>query len=80
MNGLVFGTGMDTYFGLTAKLVEESETGSHFQQAVMKIGYYLIVLAVSPGDISYHSSCYPPGNLLQIIRLWQLQSPSLDFS
>jgi H+-transporting ATPase len=47
MNGLVFSTGMDTYFGLTARLVEESESRSHFQQAVIKIGYYLIVLAVS---------------------------------
>jgi H+-transporting ATPase len=47
MSGLVFGTGMDTYFGLAAMLVEQSETRSHFQQAVIKIGYYLIVLAVS---------------------------------
>lgn len=47
MNGLVFTTGMNTYFGRTARLVEEADTRSHFQHAVVKIGYYLIFLAVS---------------------------------
>jgi H+-transporting ATPase len=47
MNGLVVATGMNTYFGRTAKLVEEAETRSHFQKAVIKIGDYLIVLALT---------------------------------
>ncbi len=47
MNGLVVATGMNTYFGKTAKLVEEAETRSHFQKAVIKIGDYLIVLALA---------------------------------
>ena len=47
MNGLVVATGMNTYFGRTAKLVEEAKTQSHFQKAVIKIGDYLIVLAVT---------------------------------
>ena len=47
MNGLVVATGMNTYFGRTAKLVEEAETRSHFQKAVIKIGDYLIVLALA---------------------------------
>jgi H+-transporting ATPase len=46
MNGLVFSTGMNTYFGRTAKLVEAAKTQSHFQQAVIKIGGYVIRLAV----------------------------------
>lgn len=46
MNGLVVKTGMQTFFGKTAKLVEEAETISHFQKAVIKIGHYLIVLAL----------------------------------
>jgi H+-transporting ATPase len=45
MNGLVASTGMNTFFGKTAKLVEEAKTRSHFQKAVIKIGNYLIVLA-----------------------------------
>ena len=45
MNGLVVATGLNTFFGRTAKLVEEARTISHFQKAVIKIGHYLIVLA-----------------------------------
>ncbi|MBZ0199909.1 MAG: plasma-membrane proton-efflux P-type ATPase, partial [Ignavibacteriaceae bacterium] len=45
MNGLVVATGTNTFFGKTAKLVEEAKTISHFQRAVVKIGNYLIVLA-----------------------------------
>jgi H+-transporting ATPase len=45
MTALVFATGMNTYFGRTAKLVELARTQSHFQKAVVKIGDYLIILA-----------------------------------
>lgn len=45
MEGLVVATGTNTFFGRTAKLVEEAKTVSHFQRAVVKIGHYLIVLA-----------------------------------
>jgi len=45
-DAVVFATGSDTYFGRTARLVEGAETPSHFQQAVLKIGDYLIVIAV----------------------------------
>jgi H+-transporting ATPase len=44
---LVYATGANTYFGKTAKLVERAHTVSHFQKAVLKIGNYLIVLALS---------------------------------
>ena len=47
MNGLVAFTGMNTYFGRTAKLVEEAKTQSHFQKAVIKIGDYLIFFAIA---------------------------------
>ncbi len=43
---LVYATGEHTYFGKTAQLVQEAHTVSHFQKAVLKIGNYLIVLAV----------------------------------
>jgi H+-transporting ATPase len=45
MNGVVVGTGINSYFGRTAKLVEEAKTRSHFQKAVIRIGNYLIILA-----------------------------------
>jgi len=47
IGALVQGTGKNTYFGKTASLVEEAHTVSHFQQAVLKIGDYLIVIAVA---------------------------------
>ncbi len=41
------GTGVHTYFGKTASLVAAAHTVSHFQKAVLKIGNYLIVIAVA---------------------------------
>ncbi len=43
---LVYATGSKTYFGKTAQLMQEAHTVSHFQKAVLKIGNYLIILAV----------------------------------
>jgi len=47
ISALVYATGSDTYFGKTAQLVETAHTVSHFQKAVLKIGNYLILLAVA---------------------------------
>jgi len=47
IGALVYATGAGTYFGKTAKLVQEAHTVSHFQRAVLKIGNYLIILAVA---------------------------------
>jgi H+-transporting ATPase len=45
IDALVYATGVKTYFGKTAELVQGAQTVSHFQRAVLKIGNYLIVLA-----------------------------------
>ena len=47
ISALVYATGANTYFGKTAQLVQEAQTVSHFQRAVLKIGNYLIILAVT---------------------------------
>ena len=47
VNAMVYATGGNTYFGKTAQLVQEAHTVSHFQRAVLKIGDYLIILAVA---------------------------------
>ncbi len=47
IGALVYATGDRTYFGKTAQLVQEAHTVSHFQRAVLKIGNYLIILAVA---------------------------------
>ncbi|MBP2144767.1 H+-transporting ATPase [Methanofollis sp. W23] len=45
--GLVFATGLKSFFGRTTGLVGEEVPPSHFQKAVIKIGDYLIALAVA---------------------------------
>ncbi|MCX5645103.1 MAG: plasma-membrane proton-efflux P-type ATPase [Phycisphaerae bacterium] len=47
IDALVYATGANTYFGKTTQLVQETHTVSHFQRAVLKIGDYLIILAVA---------------------------------
>jgi H+-transporting ATPase len=47
IEAIVYGTGTNTYFGKTAQMVEGAKSISHFQKAVLKIGDYLIILAVA---------------------------------
>ncbi|WP_028231776.1 plasma-membrane proton-efflux P-type ATPase [Paraburkholderia mimosarum] len=46
MSGVVTATGMHTYFGKTAHLVEQASTVSHFQRAVLRIGNFLILVTI----------------------------------
>ncbi len=46
IGAMVYATGASTYFGKTAELMQDAKTISHFQQAVLKIGDFLIVFAV----------------------------------
>jgi H+-transporting ATPase len=47
MKAVVSATGMATYFGRTARLVETAETRSHFQRAVLRIGNFLILTTLA---------------------------------
>jgi H+-transporting ATPase len=47
MIALVTGTGSNTYFARTAKLVETAGAVSHFQKAVLTIGDYLIYISLA---------------------------------
>jgi H+-transporting ATPase len=47
IESLVYATGQDTYFGKTAALAQGASKTSHFQRAVLKIGDYLIMLALT---------------------------------
>ncbi|MGD9499635.1 MAG: plasma-membrane proton-efflux P-type ATPase [Halothiobacillus sp.] len=47
MIAVVTATGGDTFFGKTAKLVEDAGAVSHFQKAVLAIGDYLIYLSLA---------------------------------
>src|SRR6266542_4236878 len=46
MVAVITATGANTFFGRTAKLVAAAGSVSHFQRAVMKIGNFLIILAL----------------------------------
>lgn len=46
-DAMVYATGAGSYFGRTTALVEKAGTVSHFQRAVLRIGNYLIVIAVA---------------------------------
>ncbi len=47
IDAIIASTGSSTYFGKTARLMESAHTVSHFQKAVLKIGDYLIVIALA---------------------------------
>lgn len=47
MEAYVCATGRTTYFGKTAQLVEKAKTVSHFQRALLKIGNFLICIALA---------------------------------
>jgi H+-transporting ATPase len=46
MTGVVTATGMKTYFGETAHLVQQAKSASHFQRAVLRIGNFLILVTI----------------------------------
>src|SRR5919201_1973988 len=46
MVAVITATGVNTFFGRTAKLVAGAGSVSHFQRAVIKIGNFLIILAL----------------------------------
>jgi len=68
MNALVTVTGMDTFFGRTARLVEEARTVSHFQKAVVKIGDYLILLAIALVVVIFFVSLYRHESILETLQ------------
>ena len=68
MNALVVGTSVSTYFGKTTKLVEEAKTQSHFQKAVIKIGDYLIVLAVTLVAIVFVAALFRHADVLETLQ------------
>jgi len=47
MTALVTATGMGTFFGKTARLVDTARSVSHFQKAVLSIGDHLIYLSLA---------------------------------
>lgn len=65
---LVYATGGETYFGKTAELVQNAVTVSHFQKAVLKIGNYLIMLALAMVAVIIAMGIYRGEALLTVLQ------------
>jgi H+-transporting ATPase len=68
MDAQVTNTGMNTYFGRTAKLVEEARTQSHFQKALIKIGDYLMLMGAGMVVIIFLVSLFRHQNILETLQ------------
>ena len=68
IGALVYATGEKTYFGKTAELVETAVTVSHFQKAVLKIGNYLIMLAVAMVAVIIGIGIYRGNPILTLLQ------------
>jgi len=68
MNALVTSTGMNTFFGMTARLVEQAFTVSHFQKSVLKIGNYLIIMAAVLVSFIFIVEIFRDASFLQTLK------------
>jgi len=68
MDAYVVATGISSFFGRTTKLVAEAKTGSHFQKAVIKIGNYLIALAVIMVAAVFIVALFRQANPLELMQ------------
>ena len=68
MEGIVFSTGSNTFFGKTTHLVASTKVTSHFQKAVLKIGNFLIVLAIALAFFLLSVEIFQGKNFLDILR------------
>jgi H+-transporting ATPase len=68
MVGLVTATGMETFFGRTARLVSQARPVSHFQRAVLAIGDYLIYLTVGLVAVLFLVQIHRGEHVLQVLE------------
>lgn len=68
MVALVVATGVNTFFGNTAQLVESAGAVSHFQKAVLKIGDFLIFIAVGLAIILIFVELFRGEKFLDLIQ------------
>ncbi len=68
MVALVTATAGDTFFARTAKLVETAGAVSHFQQAVMRVGNFLIFIALGLSTVLVAVELLQGARLLRLIE------------
>jgi H+-transporting ATPase len=68
MEAVVTATGMKTYFGKTAGLVQQAGTVSHFQRAVLRIGNFLILTTAGLIAIIVVAGLFRHNPLLELVQ------------
>jgi H+-transporting ATPase len=68
MEAVVTATGMRTYFGKTAGLVQQAGTVSHFQRAVLRIGNFLILTTAGLIAIIVITGLFRHNPLLELVQ------------
>jgi H+-transporting ATPase len=68
MTAVVEKIGMSTYFGKTAKMVEEARTKSHFEKAIIKIGNFLIIMAIFLVILIFFMALFRHDDLMLTLR------------
>lgn len=68
MKGRVVATGMDTYFGRTARLMQQARGRSHFQRAVLRIGNFLIFATLALVALIVVVSLFRQDPVLETVR------------
>jgi len=68
MEAVITATGMKTYFGKTAGLVQQAGTVSHFQRAVLRIGNFLILTTAGLIAIIVIAGLFRRNPLLELLQ------------
>ncbi len=68
MVALTVGTGANTFFGRTARLVSTANTPSHFQKAVLTIGDYLIYLSMGLAAVLFFTMLVRGAEVLTLVQ------------
>ncbi len=68
MVAVITAIGGDTFFGRTAKLVQDAGAVSHFQKAVLRIGDFLIFIAVGLAAILIIVELFRGDSLLKLVQ------------
>ncbi|GAB6283853.1 MAG: hypothetical protein STSR0009_00520 [Methanoregula sp.] len=68
MDARVITTGVNTFFGKTARLIQTKPPRSHFQAAVERIGNYLVILAVVLVSIVFVVSLMRSASVLDTLQ------------
>jgi H+-transporting ATPase len=68
IDAVVYGTGLHTFYGKTAELVQSVQSHSHLQQAIIKIADYLIVIAIALAVIIFGVAIFRGDPVLNVLR------------